>query len=371
MAAHEANLQLRVFYLWKAGVKAALDPQFNHTFAWDVDLLSGYDHEFVANIARRPGSDHFGGLINPSLPARLAEWRPDAVLLFGYNYATHLGLILWARLCGLPLVFRGDSHLLGNKPVSKKKRLLLSLIYRQFTAFACVGTANRDYFRTFGVPDQKLFFVPHCVDADRFSSTIANRTDAARLRTSLGLDGFRVILFAGKLVPAKQPLALLKAFLDLAPVNTALVFVGDGSERASLQTLADAHPGQCVRILPFANQSEMPSRYLLADLFVLPSRGHYETWGLAVNEAMHLGVPCLVSNVVGCQRDLVTDGDTGWVFDPSKPDALRITLQRALHDLDTQADAFRVRVTDRIAGYTYEAASAGLSRAVASLFQTP
>ena len=64
-----------------------------------------------------------------------------------------------------------------------------------------------------------------------------------------------------------------------------------------------------MRFLPFANQSEMPARYLLADLFVLPSLGNSETWGLAVNEAMHMGVPCLVSDLVGCQQDLVTDGD--------------------------------------------------------------
>jgi glycosyltransferase involved in cell wall biosynthesis len=66
----------------------------------------------------------------------------------------------------------------------------------------------------------------------------------------------------------------------------------------------------------------MPARYLLADIFVLPSRGHYETWGLAVNEAMHLGVPCLVSDLVGCQRDLVTPGETGWVFSADDPEAL-------------------------------------------------
>ena len=56
-----------------------------------------------------------------------------------------------------------------------------------------------------------------------------------------------------------------------------------------------------------AEQAEVT--FEVADLFALPSSGVYETWGLAVNEAMHMGVPCLVSDRVGCQRDLVTDGD--------------------------------------------------------------
>jgi glycosyltransferase involved in cell wall biosynthesis len=87
-----------------------------------------------------------------------------------------------------------------------------------------------------------------------------------------------------------------------------------------------------------------------------------------VNEAMHLGVPCLVSNLVGCQRDLVTDGDTGWVFDPDRAGALTGALRRALNDLANHAPAFRARVAARIAGYTYESATAGLRLALASLF---
>lgn len=367
MAAH-SPLTLRVFYLWDAGVKPVRDPQFGQTFAWDVDLLSGYDHEFVPNSARRPGSDHFGGLRNPSITTRLEAWEPDAVMVFGYNYATHLKVILWARLTGRPLIFRGDSHLLGREKLPWAKRLPLALLYRQFAAFACVGAANRDYFRSFGVTEKKLFSVPHCVDDARFTPTLATRSEAVRLRTELGFDGKRIVLFAGKLVPAKQPRELLAAFIELAPINTALVFVGDGEERGALEALAATRTDLPVRFLPFANQSEMPARYLLADLFVLPSRGHYETWGLAVNEAMHLGVPCLVSTRVGCQRDLVTDGITGWVFDAGQPGALTSSLRRALRDLDHQAPAFHSRVAARIAGYTYKNAAAGLCQALDSLF---
>ena len=46
-------LEFRVFYLWEAGVTAQPDPEFLTTFKWDVDLLSGYDSEFVPNTARR------------------------------------------------------------------------------------------------------------------------------------------------------------------------------------------------------------------------------------------------------------------------------------------------------------------------------
>jgi glycosyltransferase involved in cell wall biosynthesis len=177
------------------------------------------------------------------------------------------------------------------------------------------------------------------------------------------------VLFAGKLIPAKQPRELLAAFLALRPRDTALVFVGDGEEKSGLHALATDAPAGSVHFLPFANQSEMPARYLLADLFVLPSRGHYETWGLAVNEAMHLGVPCLVSDRVGCQRDLVTDGETGWVFSSSDPSALAPKLALALATLANPADRERIRraVAARISGYTYAQTTAGLLAALSAL----
>lgn len=360
LTAH-APLDLRVFYLWDFGVTAQRDPQFGTTFAWDRDLLAGYAHEFVPNRARDPGTHHFSGLDNPTLGARLHAWSPDAVLLFGYNYRSHLRLILRARW---PLIFRGDSHLIDHPPPRAVKRWLLHLLYGRFAAVTYVGHANRDYFRAFDVPASRLHFAPHCVDATHFTATPALRASSAALRTQLDLGDRRVVLFAGKLIPAKQPLPLLRAFLSLSPPDTALVFVGQGEDLPALQAVAATRPDVIVRFLPFANQSEMPARYLLADLFVLPSIGLYETWGLAVNEAMHLGVPCLVSNRVGCQRDLVTDGETGWVFPAGDAAALPSTLARALHDLATRGPAIRAAVATRIAGYTYAQATAGLLTAV-------
>lgn len=361
LAAHGWNI--RVYYLWDFGVTPRPDREFGRTLQWDIDLLSGYEHEFVPNRASEPGTHHLRGLDNPELPGRLAAWRPDAVLLFGYKYLTHLRLIFGGRY---PLVFRGDSHLLDNTKPSWLKRRLLGAVYRRFAAFTYVGQANLAYFRALGVPAEKLFHAPHTVDAQHFTATAERVAAAAALRTELGLTRKRVLLFAGKLIAKKQPRELLTAFLDLSASDWALLFVGDGDQLPELKQLAASRPDRAVRFLPFANQSEMPVRYLLADVFVLPSRGPEETWGLAVNEAMHLGVPCLVSDRVGCQQDLVSEGETGWVFPAAEPGALRATLARAVSADAGTHTRLREQVTARISGYTYAAASAGLQAAVSA-----
>jgi glycosyltransferase involved in cell wall biosynthesis len=363
-------LTFRVFYLDETGFAPTRDEKFQKTFSWDVDLTSGYDWELIENTARRPSTLRFFGLRNPALHARIADWGATAILLFGYNYATHLKLIAWARRKKIPLLFRGDSHLLGRPAPRLFKKTLLTWLYRQFAAITYVGEANRDYFRFHGVPDKKLFFAPHAVNAAHFDPSLpAHRNISLALRVELGLTAqTRVILFAGKLIPQKQPLALLEAFFALNLPDTALVFVGDGPEKPEMLALAaKASPDANLHFLPFANQSEMPSRYLLADLFVLPSRGGYETWGLSINEAMHLGVPSLVSDQVGCQRDLVTDGETGWVFRADDLAHLREKLSAALATLARDPESIRTAVAARIANYTYTQTSTGLLAALNSL----
>ena len=69
-------------------------------------------------------------------------------ILFGYAYATHLKLIAWACRKKIPLLFRGDSHLIGRPPSRGLKRAFLSFLYRQFAVVTYVGEANRGYIKT-------------------------------------------------------------------------------------------------------------------------------------------------------------------------------------------------------------------------------
>ena len=366
------ELEFKVFYLWDFGVTHKYDPNFEASFEWDVDLLAGYPSEFVPNVAARPGAEHFFGFRNPELTRRLASWRPGAVLIFGYKWASHMRAIAWARLSAVPILFRGDSHLIGRGLPSLPVRLALRSLYAQFASFLFVGAANREYFTAFGVPEQKLFFSPHSVNSALFDpSAPGNWAASEQLRARLGIrNGTTIVLFAGKLVPAKQPVELLEAFLAINPPGAALLIVGDGPEKSRLRALASSNSnGAHVHILPFMNQTEMPGLYLTADIFVLPSRGSYETWGLAANEAMSMGTPCLVSERVGCQRDLVRPGETGWVFDSGDPSALRNALAEALVEVGSEPRRSQIKaaVVGRISGYTYRQTTDGLMEALSTL----
>jgi glycosyltransferase involved in cell wall biosynthesis len=131
---------------------------------------------------------------------------------------------------------------------------------------------------------------------------------------------------------------LLKAYETIAKKHqVALVYVGDGELRQSLEQYARDKGLSQVHFAGFQNQTEIPRYFALADIFVLPSIR--ESWGLVVNEALCFGLPVVISNQVGAADDLVRDNVNGFIFEAANPAALAEKLDRILAD-----DALRERM---------------------------
>jgi glycosyltransferase involved in cell wall biosynthesis len=320
--ARRDDLATKVFFTWHAGETAPEDRGFKVPVAWDIPVAQGYDFEMVPNVSFDRGTHRFWGLNNPSLVERVMAWRPDAVHITGWAWYSHLLAMRIFRKQGTPVLFRGDSHLIGQSRAGPRwwlKRAALRRIFSWPAAFLVVGKANRAYYEAFGVEPKRLHACPHSIDVGRFAEP-ADRLEqeAARWRAELGISPDRcVLLFAGKFEPGKRPLELMRTVQALDR-RYLLVMVGSGQLERDVQAIARADPDR-FRPLSFQNQSRMPVVYRLADLFVLPSAG--ETWGLAVNEALACSRPVLVSDAVGCAADVVDDA-VGAVFSWRDPSSL-------------------------------------------------
>jgi alpha-1,6-mannosyltransferase len=144
------------------------------------------------------------------------------------------------------------------------------------------------------------------VDTEHF--TPARRERAAAVRATLGVEpGVPLIGFVGRLAAEKQVDMLLHAWPRVARETGAmLVIVGNGPQRARLAALA---AGQRVLMLPHESDRERLADLLAAlDLYVSPAP--YETFGLAVCEALASGVP-VVSVDHGAAAELVRASGVG------------------------------------------------------------
>jgi len=318
---------LKVFFAHRQTAKQQASAGFGVAFDWDVDLLSGYDSEFLDNVARQPSTDRFFGCNTPGIADEIARDGFDAFVVPGWSLRSYLQAVAACRRTGIPIMVRGDSQLVTER--SPLKRLAKAVVYPrllgQFDGYLYVGQRNRAYLAHYGAPEDRLFFAPACIDNLAFAEA-AQRARAAGARRS----GDKRILFVGKLIDRKRPLDLVRAAAEVRRKGQAveLVFAGSGELQETLRQAA-ASAGLPATFLGFINQSELPAVYAAADLLALPSDGT-ETWGLVVNEAMACGLAAVVSDVVGSSPDLVQPGLTGAVFPLGDIAAFAGALERAL-----------------------------------------
>lgn len=329
--AARSDIKPRVFYTWSQTAEGPLfDKEFGREIQWDIPLLDGYDHVFVPNRAKHPGSSHFRGITNPALIAAIESWRADALLIYGWSLSSHLKAMRHFK-GRIPVFFRGDSTLLDPRPMWRRifRRIALFRVYRHIDVAIAVGQNSADYFRWCGVPAARVVIAPHSVDNERFlDASGAADEHAAQWRTEIGIPlDATVVLFAAKFISKKDPGLLIEAFIA-ASSAAHLVLVGDGPLEQDLRRAANGRRN--IHFLPSQNQRAMPAVYRIGDLYVLPSRGPAETWGLALNEAMASGRCVIAGSRVGGARDLLVAGVNGWTFESGNRTDLRDKLYLAI-----------------------------------------
>ncbi len=357
MLTERGKLGLKVFYTWgESAMENKFDPGFGKVVEWDIPLLEGYEYEFLVNVAADKGSHHFKGIINPAIVQRINDYNPDAILVFGWSFQSHLKLLRHYGKKKL-ILFRGDSTLLDEQPgfrAGMRKRFL-KWVYRHIDYALYVGKNNYDYFIRMGMKKNQLILAPHATDNKRFAADSEGRAvEAAGLRRSLGIPEDRfVFLFAGKLEEKKDVRTLLNAFKQSGLGNRAdLLIVGNGPQEAELK--ASFEKESSIHFMDFQNQSMMPVVYRMGDVFVLPSKGPGETWGLALNEAMASSKAVLASDRCGGAVDLIDEGLNGYIFKAGDAGALAAKMVQL-------ADAGRERLeqmghysSEKIRSFSFE-----------------
>ena len=335
--AEKREFELRIFYTWGEDVvKPKFDPDFGKVIEWDIPLLKGYSYQFTKNVSKQPGSHHFRGIDNPDLIQDIESWGADVVWIWGWSFKSHLK-VLRCFHGKIPVWFRGDSTLLddsiGFSLKSVFRGMVLKWVYRHVDTAFFVGENNKQYFLKFGLKENQLVHAPHVVDIERFATW--NDQDTLKLetwKTELGMkpNDF-VILFAGKFEPKKNPKFIISLTKQLKSDRFKFVMVGNGVLESEINEAAKLD--KRIIVLPFQNQSMMPMTYRLADVFVLPSVGPGETWGLAMNEALACGIPVFGSNKCGGSIDLIDDS-CGLIFEPYDLTSVVQRLNALCSDID-------------------------------------
>lgn len=348
-------------------VAGAIDPEFGSKVAWDSDLLSGYTSIFLSRV-QAGGAERPEDVSVTGIAGMLRKTRPKAVLLPGYIGRMYRRAFFCAWRSQIPIFFRGETtdHAIPRTSAKKWIRdLSLRCLYNRCSALLYIGARSRQHFRRLESGwEDKMFYSPYCVDLRVLQWEEGAREQLRRSqRRRLQIADYQVVLlFSGKLSPRKGPDLILEAVAQVpAALRTrvAVVFLGSGEMAYRLRLMAERY---CIetRFAGFHNQTELSPYYHAADLLVLPSR-HSETWGLVVNEALHHGLPSVVSDTVGCRPDLIREGMTGECAPSNSVLGLARAIERAC-GLIARADV-RQLCRQQVSSYSVENAAAGIARA--------
>jgi glycosyltransferase involved in cell wall biosynthesis len=353
------RLELAVVFMMRQTPKGQAASGFGVEFEWDTPLVNGYRHVFANNVAGSPSSNHRNGIVLNGHESVLSSLHPHALMTMGWFPRGYLQVIRWANRMKVPLVCRGESNLLSNRSLVKRisKLFYFPRFFRQFDEFAFIGRRNREFYRHYGVPEEKLHDAPYSVDTPFFENAFA------RHRPLVRKPGPWRIGFAGKLIPKKRPMELVSAAaICKSKDRIQVVIIGDGPLRSTLSAQAQKS-GVDIEFRGFLNQSEIVAKgYADLDAVVLPS-GENETWGLVINEAMTGGIPAIVSDMVGCAPDLIESDETGYEFQAGNTTQLSQSIDRLVERLEAGHD-FSNAVRQRINKYSLERTVTGVQSAL-------
>jgi glycosyltransferase involved in cell wall biosynthesis len=156
------------------------------------------------------------------------------------------------------------------------------------------------------------------------------------------LQNRKCAIFLGRLHEKKRPEIALRAFEKIKEVNPdfCLLIAGTGEEEQALHALSDTLGlGDVVRFLGFVKGREKWQALAGAKVFLLPSQ--QENFAIALAEALHAGLPALITGQVNIWREVVEAG-AGKVLDPMNLDAsLSALCLELLMDDKQQTNASR------------------------------
>jgi glycogen(starch) synthase len=160
------------------------------------------------------------------------------------------------------------------------------------------------------------------------------QTDAGEIEKRFKVHGKNLVLFVGALEKRKGVEFLIRAVPRISQKiqNVKVIVVGNGSEKITLENLADElDVRNKVLFTGYLKEEDLHALYSMAEVFVLHSL--YETFSLVLLEAMTHGKPIVATKILGT-TELVKPGFNGILVDPKDSESLADAIVKLLLEGD-------------------------------------
>lgn len=331
------GVELKVFFCSKK------EPNLS----WNIESVP-FDHVFLREriITVHKRFIHS----NPGVLPALSKFAPNVIVTGGFN-PTHLFAFAYALVRNIPHVPMTDGTVVSEHGLSRIHRMVRQRVYAKSKAFVYASKGGLRLFQQYGIVGRMCFQSALCIDNGHFAPS--------RLTPDRPYD----FLFCGRLEAVKNPLFAFEVALATARRlgrQVSILFVGSGELESTLRAVTAEHARYVKATFQgFTRHEELPALYQSAKIFLFPSR--WDPWGVVANEACAAALPVLVSPYPGVAKELVIDGENGYVLPLDVADwvehAANLLTSPTLWTLQAKASM------ELVSRYNYHNAAEGLVQA--------
>ena len=246
----------------------------------------------------------------------------DIIHINEHRTALAIMVHYYAKKYGIPYILqpRGSVPTISKSKLKKIFDYLFgySIIKDASEIIASSKIESDQYFDLLpGLEYEKIVHIPNGIDLVTYLNLPEKGT--FKKKYSINTDE-KVVLFLSRLHKRKGADLLIKAFCDLKSELKNVKLVIAGPDEGYLDTLksivAELNIKDDVVFTGPLYESDKIEAYVDADVFVLPSKDRYESFGNVVLEALACGTPVIVTNNCGIS-EWITD-DVGYVIEYDK-----------------------------------------------------
>jgi glycosyltransferase involved in cell wall biosynthesis len=242
-----------------------------------------------------------------------------------HTHTSKAGLLgrMAASLCRVPVIIHTPhGHVFWGYFTSWKTRFFIFLerVFASLTdrIITLTDQEKKDHLDVRIGREDQFRTIHSGVELEKYSGAGMN---PASVRMTLGIPpDAPVVGTAGRLIPIKGSNFLIEAAAEVIKQKpeTVFVFLGEGELQKQMEERA-LQLGIRDNVIFLGWRPEVASVMSTFDVFAFPSLN--EGMGKALVEAMAMGKPVVASNVSGI-RDLVVNGENGFLVPPAQPDPL-------------------------------------------------
>ena len=244
-----------------------------------------------------------------------------------YAYPDGVAAIWLGWLLSKPVVVTARGTDVNLIPRLRIPRRLIQHALQRASAIVAVSEALKQAIVDLDFNPERVTVLRNGVDLRKFFPQ-----DRKKIRRELGIDR-PTLISVGHLIERKGHDIVIGALRELP--DHVLLIVGEGPQRASLQSLATSLGlGSRVRFLGAISHDEMARYYSAADALVLASSR--EGWPNVLLESMACGTPVVASNVWG-NPEIVKLSDSGLLMNDRTSKAAAQAIRSLFDNLPQRA----------------------------------